>query len=55
MAIPNTRIMAERSASTDSQVVVARQRARRTAWMVAGVALAIYVAFFVLGMTGHVR
>ncbi|MBS0200870.1 MAG: hypothetical protein JSR70_10510 [Proteobacteria bacterium] len=52
--------MIEARATTDSkaadpQVAEARRRARRTAWMVAGVALAIYAAFFVLGMTGHVR
>ncbi|MBW8823540.1 MAG: hypothetical protein JF567_04770 [Xanthomonadales bacterium] len=47
--------MTERLASTDPQVAAARHRARRTAWMVAAVALAIYLAFFVLGMTGHVR
>lgn len=55
MAIPTTWIMTERLASSDPQVVAARKRARRTAWMVAGVALAIYAGFFVLGMTGHVR
>ncbi|MBS0226085.1 MAG: hypothetical protein JSS25_07095 [Proteobacteria bacterium] len=47
--------MADPLASTDPHVVVARQRARRTAWVVAGVALAVYLAFFLLGMTGHVR
>lgn len=47
--------MSEPHASTDPQVVEARRRARRTAWTVAGIALAIYLAFLVLGMTGHVR
>lgn len=47
--------MVEPLASTDPQVAVARQRARRTAWMVAGVALAVYLAFLVLGMGGYVR
>ncbi|MGG6462279.1 hypothetical protein [Solilutibacter silvestris] len=47
--------MAEPLASSDPQVVVARQRARRTAWMVAGVALAVYLAFLALGMGGYVR
>ena len=55
MAIPNTRIMADRSDNSDPQVVESRRRARRTAWMVAGIALAIYVAFMILGATGHVR
>jgi uncharacterized membrane protein (DUF485 family) len=43
------------SKAADPQVVEARRRARRTAWMVAGVALAVYVAFLLLGMSGHVR
>ncbi|MBS0216990.1 MAG: hypothetical protein JSR63_02285 [Proteobacteria bacterium] len=43
------------SKAADPQVAVARQRARRTAWMVAGVALAVYLAFLVLGMGGYVR
>lgn len=47
--------MIEARASTDPQVAEARRRARRTAWMVAGVALAVYLVFLVLGMTGHVR
>ncbi|WP_165782364.1 hypothetical protein [Solilutibacter silvestris] len=47
--------MTEQLASTDPQVAEARRRARRTAWKVAAVALAIYLAFLVLGMTGHVR
>ncbi len=53
--------MAESRATTGSKAAdpqvaaVARQRARRTAWMVAGVALAVYVAFLALGMGGYVR
>lgn len=55
MATPNTWIMADRPANGDPQVVEARRRARRTAWLVAGIALAIYLAFLILGATGHVR
>lgn len=47
--------MTEPRASADPQVAEARRRARRTAWLVAGIALAIYLAFLALGMTGHVR
>ena len=47
--------MAEPLASTDPQVVEARRRARRTAWIVAGVASLVYLFFLVMGATGHVR
>lgn len=55
MATLITWIMTDRSDNSDPHVAEARRRARRTAWMVAGIALAIYVAFMILGATGHVR
>ena len=47
------RLMARQHAPADPVIEARRARARRTAWVFGGIALAVYVGFLMLGVLGR--